>query len=459
MLAVALSAICFNVVFLSDQHRLPFSFWHLILAVSGLKLLVILLASWHERYACQLAHRAPERAIEHLHWALRLTPGNPDLYLAWGHLLYLRGDLSGARTRYQQAQSLFPLEPEPAVCLARLELSVQHWDEAGRQFARAFRLVRGVAWNDLRELIPEAVQEPRAQRIRTSWSKLCFDEQQLQFLIEGHYLSGPFLSLRTRYQDLMRAVSAAPLKYPLRLSAAQHAQILPWWGRNTHLAPVPAFPSQVVTLNDPAALEAAFQTHGYVVIDQLLAPDAREALLHFCQKSTIWHDDHKVGGYLGSYPEMGFNCPLLLQVARELKEKLPAILGAWSLLQMWGYNHDSRAEGIGLHADAAAVNVNLWLTPDQANADPDSGGLILYPLEAPPDWDFLTLNTDTARMEALIAAAQTPPRRIGYACNRAVIFRSRFFHATDRVHFHAGYLNRRINVTFLYGRYQPDLRV
>jgi hypothetical protein len=34
--------------------------------------------------------------------------------------------------------------------------------------------------------------------------------------------------------------------------------------------------------------------------------------------------------------------------------------------------------GIDLHADPAAVTVNLWLTPDKANLDPASGGLIVY---------------------------------------------------------------------------------
>ncbi|MGE3728694.1 MAG: hypothetical protein AB7I41_24300, partial [Candidatus Sericytochromatia bacterium] len=164
----------------------------------------------------------------------------------------------------------------------------------------------------------------------------------------------------------------------------------------------------------------------------------------------------KEGGYLGSYIDDGFSCPLLYQVARELKDSLPAVLGAWSLLQMWGYNHESQCLGIGLHADSAAVNVNFWLTPEEANRDPEHGGLLVYPIEAPADWDFETLNTATEKMQALIAEKRLAPIKISYRQNRAVIFRSRYFHATDQVHFEPGYLNRRINVTLLYGRYQPE---
>ena len=43
------------------------------------------------------------------------------------------------------------------------------------------------------------------------------------------------------------------------------------------------------------------------------------------------------------------------------------------------------------------------------------------------------------------------PVTIPYRANRAVIFDSDLFHKTDRIDFKSGYLNRRINVTMLYG--------
>lgn len=41
-------------------------------------------------------------------------------------------------------------------------------------------------------------------------------------------------------------------------------------------------------------------------------------------------------------------------------------------------------DGIKVHADSATVNLNFWVTPDQANLDPESGGLVVYP-KVPPN--------------------------------------------------------------------------
>jgi hypothetical protein len=41
---------------------------------------------------------------------------------------------------------------------------------------------------------------------------------------------------------------------------------------------------------------------------------------------------------------------------------------------------------------------------------------------------------------------------VPYRANRAVIFDSDLFHETDRIAFKEGYLNRRINITMLYGK-------
>ena len=40
---------------------------------------------------------------------------------------------------------------------------------------------------------------------------------------------------------------------------------------------------------------------------------------------------------------------------------------------------------------------------------------------------------------------------VPYRANRAVIFDSDLFHETDQIAFKEGYLNRRINITMLYG--------
>ena len=59
--------------------------------------------------------------------------------------------------------------------------------------------------------------------------------------------------------------------------------------------------------------------------------------------------------------------------------------------------------GINIHADFAAVNVNFWITPDQANLDAESGGLIIWDVAAPLDWDFAKYNDNEAAIRSFLA--------------------------------------------------------
>jgi hypothetical protein len=97
------------------------------------------------------------------------------------------------------------------------------------------------------------------------------------------------------------------------------------------------------------------------------------------------------------------------------------------------------------------VNVNFWITPDEANLDPESGGLVVWDKAAPLDWDFDKYNTDEGAIRRFLTEAGAKPVTIPYRANRAVIFDSDLFHETDRLSFREGYQNRRINVTLLYG--------
>lgn len=188
-----------------------------------------------------------------------------------------------------------------------------------------------------------------------------------------------------------------------------------------------------------------------VVVDDLLSPRALHRLRQLCWGSTIWRADYH-DGYVGTMMETGFAQPLTLQIATELAAAFPRIFGAHPLLQAWAFKYDSALRGIGVHADFAAVNVNLWIAPDEANLDPAGGGLVIWDQPAPPDWDFAKYNRDIGAIRDFLARSKAIPMRVPHRANRAVIFDSDLFHETDRIDFKEGYLNRRINVTFLYGR-------
>ncbi len=187
------------------------------------------------------------------------------------------------------------------------------------------------------------------------------------------------------------------------------------------------------------------------VIDNLLTPEALEGLQRFCWGSTIWKKLYR-DGYLGAMPDHGFACPLLAQIADELRENFPTIFGRHGLGQWWGFKYDSSLSGIRIHADLAAVNVNFWITPDEANRNPGNGGLVIWDRKPPQDWDSRRANGDEEASRALLAETGARPVVVPYRANRAAIFDSDLFHETDRIEFKDGYRNRRINITMLFGR-------
>jgi hypothetical protein len=210
---------------------------------------------------------------------------------------------------------------------------------------------------------------------------------------------------------------------------------------------------RAVNAHDQSAVTGKWRASdpAIVVIDDLLSAEALQELRRYCLGSDVWHTAY-AQGYLGAFPESGFAAPLLAQVAEELSTTFPEIFADHPLRYHWAFKYDSSLDGIGIHADEAAVNVNFWITPDAANRDPEGGGLVIWDKAAPLEWDFAKFNADERAAYDFLAKNGARPIRIPYRANRAVIFDSNLFHKTDRISFVPGYENRRINITMLYGR-------
>ena len=162
----------------------------------------------------------------------------------------------------------------------------------------------------------------------------------------------------------------------------------------------------------------------------------------------------RIASAVDTATEHGFAPPLMAQIAEELRAVYPTIIEDHPLLHFWAFKYDSSLHGIKKHADFAAVNVNFWITPDDANLDPAHGGLVVWDVAAPLDWNFAKYNAAEEDILSFLAREKAKPVTIPYRANRAVIFDSDLFHETDTIHFKPGYENRRINVTLLFGRRQ-----
>eukprot|EP00977_Amphora_coffeiformis_P028814 scaffold37247_cov191-Amphora_coffeaeformis.AAC.7 len=172
-----------------------------------------------------------------------------------------------------------------------------------------------------------------------------------------------------------------------------------------------------------------------IAVDNLLSPEALEAIQKIMWESTVWYQTKlpkRFGGYVGAYLDDGLYDRILLQLSVDLANRLPGIFDGHPLRYLWAYKYDSEYTGINLHADQAAVNVNIWLTPDEANLDPTSGGLVVFTAKPPSHWDFVNYNTDTDSVyDLLLKPTNFANVTVPYKTNRAVIFDSALFHQTD----------------------------
>ena len=160
-------------------------------------------------------------------------------------------------------------------------------------------------------------------------------------------------------------------------------------------------------------------------IDGLLNHVALEALRRFCWESTTWKTDYE-NEYIGAFLGDGFTSTLLLQITEELQLKMPRIFKQHRLTQAWAFIHDSASRGLNIHADAAAVNVNFWITPDEANFDQETDGVVPFDQEVPQDWNVQEYNSDKNKPRSLAWLEQVGAKtvKIPYRTNRPIIFNS-----------------------------------
>jgi len=264
--------------------------------------------------------------------------------------------------------------------------------------------------------------------------------------------------------------------YPLRTESPAERALGTLYNRALHVTDAPeprdgaGRPLPLLNARlDADAVEARWRgddpshgTPGVVWVDDLLTPEALDAVRTIMLESTVFYQTkmpERFGGYVGAYLDDGLHDRLLLRLAFELHGALPGIMGDHPLKYLWCYKYDSQYTGINTHADQAAVNVNIWLAPDSANLDPHSGGLVVYTARPPDHWDFEDYNTSTERVvKELLEPTGFANVTVPHRQNRAVIFDSALFHHTDAFRFREGYENRRINLTLLYGDMQKGVR-
>jgi hypothetical protein len=299
-------------------------------------------------------------------------------------------------------------------------------------------------------------QVPRNQ---LSLPKLRHDIDQFRYLRDHTSSAVEYDELIGLYAQLAERLEPAGIEARLPLTGEDEARVGHVYNRIVHLADAPRLDHALSRGWDPGEVEERYlEPPGVVVIDDFLSPAALEKVRRFCLESTVWSGTRYSEGRLGAFFVDGFSAPLLLQIAEEVRARFPRLIGdRHPLRQFWAFKNAPRSlGGANTHADFAAVNVNFWVTPTDSNLDPDSGGLVVYDVTAPLSWSFRTYNERPDLIRSYLREQGARAIRIPYRANRAIVFNSDLFHATEPIHFRPEYEHRRLNITMLYGDRADD---
>ena len=309
-------------------------------------------------------------------------------------------------------------------------------------FARTYELRRG---EDRSGIAARSLTE-------TTRGKLLHDAAQFRYLSERRRDRQRFEALARNYEEVAKSVpeQAAPL------SNRQLEALGEDYNTAINICSAPELAGPAVSDRpdgDAIMQRLQEQRAGAAWFDDLLTPPALLGLKRYLLESTIWHDFSHIGGFVASYLEDGLACPLLLQIADEIRRAFPALLEKHPLSQAWAFKGLQAKAAIDAHADDAAVSINFWVTPSEANRNPDRGGLVVCRAPSPAAWEVRDYHADRDVIATFLQRHANDSLVVPYRENRAVLFQSRLFHHSDAPDFAAGYENHRINLTLLFGRH------
>lgn len=303
---------------------------------------------------------------------------------------------------------------------------------------------------------------PGASFTHTTTYKLWHDIEQFEYLASRgwrtHWLRNVVVP---GYREVLRRASKSNQKPFYELDPLDLALIGSTYNRAllfSDTAWLPIERQKDSLLSDKVSwnqVDSRYDRLNVVYVDDALTPRALEALLEYAKSATVFFETkaYGAGGHMGAYLFDGFSAPLLFQLAEEIARAMPRTIGSHRPLRnMWAYKYSYSNSGIFVHKDQAAVQANLWISPDSANLDAiKSGGLKIY-----DDQGALKMERSMTPPELMGESGnkildKLPNVTIPFRQNRLTFFDSALPHASDVGLWKEGYENRRISITFLFG--------
>jgi tetratricopeptide (TPR) repeat protein len=339
-------------------------------------------------------------AVQAFRQASRMDPRNVQVQYGLGNCYAAIGDIDNAIIAFRQTVELNPEFADAHFRLGSMLSETGQVAEGFRHYMQRARLVHGGQKTKLAP-VPEPLHKIKHDREQQDYLKARLGHRSAFHLEEGERIAGPAVNPANTLQAVMQE---------WRTRAPQ-----------------------------------------FVVLDNFLMPEALNKLRLYCAGSTVWRRIYDAG-YIGATPEDGFAFPLMAQIVEEIRVMFSEILAPHPFRYMGAFKYDSElSTGTNIHADNSAVNFNLYVAPDAANLDPESGGMDIWDVPAPEGEDMRIYNGDETKARKFLADSKARVTSIPHKANRAILFKSDMFHKTADCKFREGYLNKRINISMLFG--------
>lgn len=379
------------------------------------------------------------RAIAWFDRVIEAEPGYAAAHANRAVALLKLGRRQEATAGFMRAGSLEPDNYDAHRTLGFLFLAEGNRGRALDHFARTYELRRG------EDRIGIACQSLD----HTNRCKLQHDAEQFRYLAKLRRDGVRFEMLARAYEAKEKGLAPGLVK----LASSDFDAIGEDYNTTINIAEAPEVEDGAVNQAlDRHDIVERFASTGVAPLDEFLTPRAFASLRDYLLRSTIWHDFNHIDGFVATYLEDGLACPLVLQIADELRAIFPELLGEYPLAQAWAFKAVDPKAAVDIHSDDGAVSINFWMTPTEARrgaAERNGLGLCLTP--PPKDWRVRDYEKDTARAKRFLAKHADAVDIVPYRANRAVLFKSRLLHWSDAPEFAEGYENHRINVTLLFG--------
>jgi len=385
-------------------------------------------------------------AIDHLKKAVE---ADTTAYYAHANLAYALAKAGQHADAVEDFNFAMGLAPDCALALfggAQSLIAAGHPERAFDYYAAGARAMRGYPPRELptkENLAPCTSCDELAVTLDMATPfKLTHDAAQVNYLIARGILPHTFGKVAQAHNSAAQRIQNLPLApFGVNVNQLLGAD----YNRMYHVR----IPSAVVGDAINKGLQPSQRGPQHTVYDGVLTEEALEEVLAFCRESNVFHIAKN--GYVAGNADGGFGSDALLRIAQELRTQVPDTLGKHTLIGMQAHKFAGEWEGSDMRAEEAAFVAVMWLTPDAANRNEFSGGLLLHtgsPCVSDCDKDF---NNDAGRAE--IFRKQTSiGTTIPYKQNQMIVLSGGVPYSSQHCNFSPKFEDQRIRISLLFGK-------